>query len=31
MGFKNRIRHVAAIVGNTLLKMFPEVLHHSPG
>jgi len=31
MGFKNQIRHMAAVVGNTLLKTFPEVLHHSPG
>jgi len=31
MGFKNNIRHVVAVVGDTLLKMFPEVLHHSPG
>ena len=30
MGFKNQIKHKAAVVGNTLLKMFPEV-HHSPG
>ena len=30
MDFKNQIRHMAAIVGNTLLKTFPEV-HHSPG
>ena len=30
MGFKNQIRHMAAVVGNTLLKTFPEVLHHSP-
>ena len=30
MGFKNHIRHMAAVVGNTLLKTFPEV-HHSPG
>jgi hypothetical protein len=22
---------MAAVVGNTLLKTFPEVLHHSPG
>jgi hypothetical protein len=25
MGFKNHIRHMAAVVGNTLLKTFPEV------
>ena len=31
MGFKNQIRHMAAVVGNTLLKTFPEVLHHSLG
>jgi len=31
MGFKNQIRHKAADVGNTLLKTFPEALHHSPG
>jgi hypothetical protein len=31
MGFKNHIRHMAAIVGNTLLKTFLEVLHHPPG
>jgi hypothetical protein len=31
MGFKNHIRHMAAVVGNTLLKTFPEVLHQSPG
>jgi len=31
IGFKNQIRHMAAVVGNTLLKTFPEVLHHSPG
>jgi len=31
MGFKNHIRHMATVVGNTLLKTFPEVLHHSPG
>ena len=31
MDFKNNIRHMAAVVGNTLLKTFPEVLHHSPG
>ena len=31
MGFKNQIRHKAAVVGNTLLKMFPEVLYHSLG
>jgi len=31
MGFKNNIRHMAAAVGNTLLKTFPEVLRHSPG
>ena len=31
MGFKNHIRHMAAVVGNTLLKTFPEVLHHSQG
>jgi len=31
MGFKNQIRHKAAVVGNTLLKTFPEALHHSPG
>ena len=31
MGFKNNIRHTAAVVSNTLLKKFPEVLHHSPG
>jgi len=30
-GFKNNIRHMAAAVGNTLLKTFPEVLHHSAG
>ena len=29
MGFKNIIRHMAAVIGNTLLKTFPEVLHHS--
>ena len=29
MGFKNHIRHMAAVVRNTLLKTFPEVLHHS--
>jgi hypothetical protein len=22
---------MAAVIGKTLLKMFPEVLHHSPG
>jgi len=26
MGFKNQIRHKAAVVGNTLLKTFPEAL-----
>ena len=31
MCFKNHIRHMAAVVGNTLLKTFPEVLHPSPG
>jgi len=31
MGFKNNIRHMAAAVGNKLLKTFPEVLHHCPG
>jgi len=31
MGFKNNIRHMAAVVDNTLIKTFPEVLHHSPG
>jgi hypothetical protein len=31
MGFKNHIRHMAAIVGKTLLKTFPKVLHHSLG
>jgi len=31
MEFKNHIRHKAAVVGNTLLKTFLEVLHHSPG
>jgi hypothetical protein len=31
MGFKNHIRHTAAVIGNTLLKTFSEVLHHSPG
>jgi len=31
MGFKNHIRRMAAVVGNTLLKTFPEVRHHSPG
>ena len=31
MGFKNQIRHNAAVVGNTLLKTFPEALHNSPG
>ena len=31
MCFTNQIRHKAAVVGNTLLKTFPEVLHHSPG
>ena len=31
MGFKNNIRQMAAVVGNTLLKTFPEVLHHFPG
>ena len=31
MGFKNNIRHMAAVIGNTLLKMFLEVLHHSLG
>jgi hypothetical protein len=31
MGFKNHIRHMAAVVGNTLMKTFPELLHHSPG
>jgi hypothetical protein len=31
MGFKNNIRRMAAAVGNTLLKTFPEVLRHSPG
>ena len=31
MGFKNNIRHMAAVGGNTLLKTFPEVHHHSPG
>ena len=31
MGFKNDIEHMAAAVGNTLLKAFPEDLHHSPG
>jgi len=30
MGFKNQIIHIVAVVGNTLLKTFPEVLHHSP-
>jgi hypothetical protein len=31
MCFKNHVRRMAAVVGNTLLKTFPEVLHHSPG
>jgi len=31
MGFKNNIRRMAAVVGNTLPKTFPEALHHSPG
>jgi len=31
MGFKNQIRHMAAVVDNTLLKTFPEVLPNSPG
>jgi len=31
MGFKNQIRTKAAVVGNTLLKTFPEALHNSPG
>jgi len=31
MGFKNQIRHKAAVVGKTLLKTFPEALHNSPG
>ena len=31
MGFKNNIRRKAAVVGNTLMKTFPEVLHHSLG
>ena len=31
MRFKNQIRHMAAVVGNTLLKTFPEVFHHSLG
>ena len=31
MGFKNQIRHMEAVVGNTLLKTFPGVLHLSPG
>ena len=31
MSFKNHVGHKAAVVGNTLLKTFPEVLHHSPG
>jgi hypothetical protein len=31
MSFKNHIRHMAAVIGNTLLKTFLEVLHHSPG
>ena len=31
MDFKNHIRRMAAVVGNTLLKTFPEVLHHSSG
>ena len=31
MGSKNQIRRKAAVVGNTLLKTFPEALHNSPG
>ena len=31
MGFKNQIKHNAAVVGNTLLKTFPEALNNSPG
>ena len=31
MGFKIHIRHMAAVVGNTLLKTFPEALHNSLG
>jgi len=31
MGFKNQIGHEAAVVGNTLLKTFPEALHNTPG
>jgi len=31
MGFKNQIRHMAAVVVNTLLKTLPEALHNSPG
>jgi hypothetical protein len=31
MGFKDHIRHMAAVIGNTLLKTFLEVLHHSSG
>jgi len=31
MGFKNQITRKAAVVGNTLLKTFLEVLHHSLG
>jgi hypothetical protein len=30
MGFKNHIRHMAAVVGNTLLKTFPDVHRCSP-
>jgi len=31
MDLKNQTRHKAAVVGNTLLKTYPEALHHSPG
>ena len=31
VGFKNQIRHKAAVIGNTLLKTFPEALHNSLG
>ena len=31
MDFKNQTRHKAAVVGNTLLKTFPEAFHNSPG
>jgi hypothetical protein len=31
MGFKDHIRHMAAVVSITLLKTFPEVLDYSPG